>query len=77
MENNKINIEEIKRKNKIVDNAISVLKDEFVGIDKQIDEIMDNVRTWYIYPQLQVRPLVINLFGISATFRTHVLEEFS
>ena len=77
MENNKINIEEIKRKNKIVDNAISVLKDEFVGIDKQIDEIMDNVRTWYIYPQLQVRPLVINLFGMSGIGKTSLVKRIS
>lgn len=77
MENNKINIEEIKKKNKIVDNAISVLKNEFVGIDKQIDEIMDNVRTWYIYPQLQVRPLVINLFGMSGIGKTSLVKRIS
>ena len=77
MENNKINIEEIKKKNKVVDNAISVLKNEFVGIDKQIDEIMDNVRTWYIYPQLQVRPLVINLFGMSGIGKTSLVKRIS
>ena len=77
MINKKINIEEIKRKNKIVDNAIAVLKTEFVGIDKQIDEIMDNVRTWYIYPQLQVRPLVVNLFGMSGIGKTSLVKRIS
>lgn len=77
MKNSKINIEEIKRKNKIVDEAISVLKEEFVGIDKQIDEVMDNVRTWYIYPQLQVRPLVINLFGMSGIGKTSLVKRIS
>lgn len=77
MVNKKINIEEIKRKNKIVDNAIDVLKTEFVGIDKQIDEIMDNVRTWYIYPQLQVRPLVVNLFGMSGIGKTSLVKRIS
>lgn len=77
MVNKKINIEEIKRKNKIVDNAIAVLKTEFVGIDKQIDEIMDNVRTWYIYPQLQVRPLVVNLFGMSGIGKTSLVKRIS
>ena len=42
MLNKKIDTEEIERKNKVVDHAISVLKTEFIGIDKQIDEIMDN-----------------------------------
>ena len=77
MVNKKINIQEIKSKNKIVDNAIAVLKKEFVGIDKQIDEVMDNVRTWYIYPQLQVRPLVINLFGMSGIGKTSLVKRIS
>ena len=77
MVNKKINIKDIKTKNKVVDNAISVLKSEFVGIDKQIDEIMDNVRTWYIYPQLQVRPLVINLFGMSGIGKTSLVKRIS
>ena len=77
MRKNKFNVEEIKKKNKIVDNAIAVLKKEFIGIHKQIDEIMDNVRTWYIYPQLQVRPLVINLFGMSGIGKTSVVKRIS
>ena len=77
MLNKKIDTEEIERKNKVVDHAISVLKKEFVGIDKQIDEIMDNVRTWYIYPQLQVRPLVVNLFGMSGIGKTSLVKRIS
>ena len=77
MVNKKINIQEIESKNKIVDNAIIILKKEFVGIDKQIDEIMDNVRTWYIYPQLQVRPLVVNLFGMSGIGKTSLVKRIS
>ena len=77
MENSKINIEEINRKNAIVDNAIKVLKTEFVGIHKQIDEIMDNVRTWYVYPELQSRPLVVNLFGMSGIGKTSLVKRIS
>lgn len=77
MKNKKINIEEVKRKNRIVDDAIKVLKLEFVGIDKQIDEIMNNVRTWFIYPQLQVRPLVVNLFGMSGIGKTSLVKRIS
>lgn len=77
MENSKINIEEIDRKNAIVDNAIKVLKTEFVGIHKQIDEIMDNVRTWYVYPELQSRPLVVNLFGMSGIGKTSLVKRIS
>ena len=77
MANKLINIEEIKKKNEIVDNAIKVLKEEFVGIDKQIDEIMDNVRTWYLYPKLQTRPLVVSIWGLSGTGKTCVVKRIS
>ena len=70
-----LNTEEINRKNQIVDNTIIALKKEFIGIDKQIDEIMDNVRTWYVYPQLQIRPIVINLWGMSGVGKTSLIRD--
>jgi len=77
LRNRKIDIEEIKRKNKIVDDTIVQLKKEFVGIHKQIDEIMDNVRTWYLYPQLQTRPLVICIWGLSGTGKSSLVKRIS
>lgn len=65
-----IDIEEIKRKNEVIDNAIVELKKKYIGVDEQIDEIMNNVRTWYCYPQLQDRPCVINLWGLSGCSKT-------
>ena len=41
MLNKKIDTEEIERKNKVVDNAISVLKTEFIGIDNHAVVIVD------------------------------------
>lgn len=77
MPNKLINIEEVKKKSKIVDNAISILKNEFIGIDKQIDEIMNNVHNWYLYPQLQTRPLVISIWGLSGTGKTSLVKRIS
>ena len=77
LKNKKINIDEIRKKNKIVDDAIVQLKSEFVGIHKQIDEIMDNVRTWYLYPQLQTRPLVISIWGLSGIGKTSLVKRIS
>ena len=65
MKNKTFDTELLQKKNQTIDNAIKILKEEFVGIDKQIDEIMYNVRTWYLYPQLQVRPLVVSVWGMS------------
>lgn len=66
----KIDIEEISKKNKLIDSAIVELKKKYVGIDDQIDEIMNNVRTWFCYPELQDRPLVVNLWGMSGCGKT-------
>lgn len=77
MKNKKIDIVEIRRKNEIIDKAIIQLKKEFIGIDKQIDEIMDNVRTWYLFPQLQTRPLTICLFGLSGIGKTSIVKRIS
>lgn len=72
-----INKEEIVEKNKIVDNAIKALKSEFVGIDEQIDSIMNNVRVWYLYPQLQVSPCVVNIFGMTGCGKTSLIRRIA
>lgn len=77
MENNeKLNfdVNEITLKNKVIDDAIETLKSEFVGIDKQIEEIMDNVRTWYLFPNLQNRPLVVAIWGMSGCGKTSLVK---
>lgn len=50
------------------------LKKEFVGIDSQIDQILDSMRTWYVFPETLNRPSVINLWGITGTFKTSVVR---
>lgn len=65
-----IDVKDIEKKNKIIDNAIVELKKKYIGVDEQIDEIMNNVRTWYCYPQLQDKPLTICLWGMSGCSKT-------
>lgn len=73
----KLDIIDIEKKNKIVDEAILRLKNDFVGIDEQIDEIMNNVRTWYLYPQLQDRPLIVSIFGLTGTGKTALIKKIA
>ncbi len=72
-----IDKKEIDRKNKIIDDAILQLKKEFVGIDEQIDSIMDNLRVWFLYPQLQSRPCVINIFGMTGCGKTSLVRRIA
>lgn len=50
------------------------LKREFIGIDKIIDEIIDNVSSWYFLPNLQEKPVVINLWGLTGVGKTSLVN---
>lgn len=57
-----------------LENAKLTLKKEFIGIDKQIDQLIGSVKSWYIFPQLRRRPTIVNLWGITGTFKTSVVR---
>lgn len=47
----------------VLEAAAARMKEEFVGIDGVIDTLITYVRPWFLFPQLQERPVVINLWG--------------
>ena len=59
---------DLNHKMQLLSDAAVQLKKEFVGIDYQIDQVLDNLRTWFLFPELQERPLVISLFGFSKAY---------
>lgn len=73
----KVDKKELDEKNKLVNDAITQLKKEFVGIDEQIDSIMSNVRVWFLYPQLQSSPCVVNIFGMTGCGKTSLIRRIS
>jgi len=50
------------------------LKQEFVGINKAIDEIIDAIHTWYIIPAMLQKPLVVNLWGLTGCGKSSLLK---
>lgn len=50
------------------------LKEKFIGIDDVIDKIIDNISLWYLTPELQFRPLVISLWGITGVGKTDLVR---
>ena len=64
----------IREKNELVDSVIDQLKKEYVGIDEQIDIIMNNVRAWYIYPNLLDHPVVVNCWGLTGCGKTSLIK---
>lgn len=43
----------------------STLKAEFVGIDIVIDGVIESLSNWFLFPFLQERPVIINLWGMN------------
>lgn len=52
------------------------LKLQFIGLDGIIDEVMSLVSAWYMFPQAQMRPMVINLWGMTGSGKTALVKKF-
>lgn len=66
--------EEITRKNAELEETKPILKEEFKGIDGVIDAIIEAVRPFYVFPTSLKRPLVVNLWGLTGTGKTSVVN---
>jgi hypothetical protein len=58
----------------LLEKAKAVLKTEFIGIDTIIDEITSNVSAWFCFPELQEKPIVINLWGLTGVGKTSLIN---
>ena len=65
--------EEFSNRIKRLEEAKVELKKEFLGIDDVIDEIIENVRSWYTMSSMQDKPCVINLWGLTGVGKTSLL----
>ncbi len=50
------------------------LKKKFIGIDGVIDKIVDNISLWYMTPEIQFRPLIVSLWGITGVGKTDLVR---
>lgn len=50
------------------------LKKEFIGLDSIIDEFINAFKSWYITPEVNERPTVISLFGMTGTGKTSLVR---
>lgn len=64
---------EFHSKKEILENARTILKKEFIGIDKPIDAIIDNINSWFMLSTIQERPFIINLWGLTGVGKTSLI----
>lgn len=68
---------EMIEKQKLLVSAAKVLRHEFAGLDDVIDEITESISSWYLFPQMQERPVVINLWGLTGTGKTSLVQRLA
>lgn len=65
---------EIVEKKEILNNTKIELRKEFVGLDDVIDELIDGIQSWYLFPEGQIRPIVLNLWGLTGVGKTSLIQ---
>lgn len=51
------------------------LKKEFIGLDDQINQIVESIKVWYIFPELQIRPNILMVLGLTGTGKTDLIRK--
>jgi hypothetical protein len=59
---------------KILDAAKLNLKTKFIGIDEIIDQLFEYIYIWYLMPQILMRPMIINLWGMTGVGKTDLIR---
>lgn len=62
---------------KRLEESRTILKQEFVGIDNIIDEIIRSVEPWYITPEVIKRPVIISLWGMTGTGKSSIAKRIT
>lgn len=67
----------LQEKKNILDKAVIQLKTDFVGIDSVIDQIASTINSWFFFPEIQDRPVIVNLWGLTGIGKTSLIKRLS
>jgi cell division protease FtsH len=51
------------------------LKEDFVGIDEIIDNLLDYIQVWYLMPEILTRPIIVCLWGMTGVGKTDLVRK--
>ena len=63
-------------KKQLLDNAVIQLKKEFIGLDTVIDQVAQTSKSWLYFSDMQDRPTIINLWGLTGIGKTSLVNRF-
>ncbi|MFZ4622567.1 MAG: AAA family ATPase, partial [Bacteroidota bacterium] len=61
----------------ILARATQTLKDEFIGLDSVIDNVMESIGPWFLFPNLQDRPVIVNLWGMTGVGKSSLVKRLT
>ncbi|PXV66935.1 ClpA/ClpB-like protein [Dysgonomonas alginatilytica] len=67
----------LQKKKEVLNNAVIQLKKEFIGIDGIIDQIANTITSWFFFPEIQDRPIIINLWGLTGIGKTSLIKRLT
>lgn len=59
-----------------MEKVVAQLKHEFIGLDNLIDRMAEPLSAWLMAPEWQMRPRLINLWGMTGTGKTSLVKRF-
>lgn len=65
----------ISQKQAQLENLKTQLKFQFFGLDQVIDQVVASMASWYIFPENQKRPLIINLWGMTGVGKSDLVRQ--
>jgi cell division protease FtsH len=67
-------LERIKERKDKLEVIRGKLKEKFVGIDDQINKIIESITLWYLAPEFHYRPTIISLWGTTGIGKTDLVR---
>jgi hypothetical protein len=69
-----VDLEDIHQKKQTLERIKEELKQDFVGIDAIIDELINYIQIWYLMPEVLNRPIIVNLWGMTGVGKTDLVR---